>query len=356
MSRKALEKTAKAIALAAAKMANGIDQVGPSIPVTAITAALMRSNRTAFNTAENEFNKGRKTVSDAYVTYHAADDAVSEWLGTTRSVLAGSFGQRWSTNWAAAGFVNHTTRIPAQIGNRIALTNSLAEFLGDNPSYEVASLNVTADYGDSVYQQAMASQNGVETAEQELLDLDTARGTARTTVVGGMSALVKNLEGKLAGNDPRWLNFGLSMPASRVTPAKPTGLALSLSGDDTIQALCDAMPLATRYRWRMRTVGPGNTFKLVASTTEPLALITPVPMGTKVEIIVQAVNDGLQSVACDPVTITIPSAETAAPTAATVANEEAELAPLLAISPNTTGNGNGNGNGNGKSHRVPARV
>jgi hypothetical protein len=343
MSRNALERTAKAISLAAAKMATGIDQVGPSVPVTAITAALMRSNRTAFNTAENAFNKGRKAVSDAYVTYHAADDAVSEWLAMTRSVLVASFGGRWSTDWAAAGFVNHTTRIPADIPARTALANSLAEFLGANPSYEVASLNVTADYGDSVYQNAMISQSGVETAEQRLVDLDTARGTARTTVVGGMRSLIKNLEGELKGNDPRWLNFGLSMPASRVTPAKPTGLALSLSGADAIQALCDAMPLATRYRWRMRTVGPGNTFQLVASTTEPLALITPVPVGTMVEIIVQAVNDGLQSVASDPVAITIPAGESAAPNAASVPHEEAELAPLLAITPKTNGNSNGNG-------------
>jgi hypothetical protein len=348
MSQKAIAKTAKAIAVAAAKMATGIDQVGASIPVTAITAAVMRSNRTAFNTAETDFNAGRKGVSDAYEIFHEAEGALTAWLGTTRSVFAGSFGQRWSTQWAAAGFVNHSTRVPPLLPDRIALANVLAEFLAANPSYQVASLNVTAEYGDAVYQSAMTGQNGVETAEHALVDLDTARGTARTTVVGGMRALIKNLEGTLAGNDPRWLNFGLSMPATRVTPAKPTGLALSLSDADSIQATCDAMPLATRYRWRMRTVGPGYTFQLVASTTEPLALISPVPMGTMVEIIVQAVNEGLQSVASDAVAITIPAAEADAPKAATVPSVEAELAPLLAIAPKRNGNGNG--------HRVAARV
>ena len=129
MSRNVIERTAKAISLASAKMATGIDQVGASVPVTAITALQMRSNRTAFNTAENAFNEGRKAVSGAYVIFHSADDAVAEWLGTTRSVLAGSFGQRWSTQWAAAGFVNHTTRIPGQIPARMALANSLAESL-----------------------------------------------------------------------------------------------------------------------------------------------------------------------------------------------------------------------------------
>ena len=151
----------------------------------------------------------------------------------------------------------------------------------------------------------MSTLSGVETAERQLVDLDTARGIARTTVLGGMRALIKNLEGKLAGNDPRSLNFGLSMPASRVTPAKPTGLALSLSGDDAIQALCDAMPLATRYRWRMRTVGPGNTFQLVASTTEPLALITPAPIGTMVRSSCSG-ERRLANVANVAVTITIP--------------------------------------------------
>lgn len=41
-----------------------------------------------------------------------------------------------------------------------------------------------------------------------------------------MRTLIKNLQGKLAKDDPRWLVFGLQMPAANATPGqvgKPDG-------------------------------------------------------------------------------------------------------------------------------------
>jgi hypothetical protein len=59
-------------------------------------------------------------------------------------------------------------------------------------------------------------------------------------------------------------------------------------------------------------------------------------VGVTLELIVQAVNGSAQSVASDPILVTMPGVEAKAQPAA-----EAELAPLAAISPNGNGNGNG---------------
>ncbi|HEY1584001.1 MAG TPA: hypothetical protein VGF73_12975 [Chthoniobacterales bacterium] len=329
-------------------MADGIGTVGASVPVTVTTKPQMLDLRTAFNDAETQFNTGRKTLRDAQRTAGGAEQALYTWLCAAKAVFVSHFGLRWSADWAAIGFVTASTAIPARIADRLALAGDIVTFLTANPSYENSSSNVTAAYGTAVIGTVTAAQEAVATAEQARDGFDTARKNARAAIITGMRGLVKNLETKLPASDPRWLAFGLQKPGTRVTPAKPTGLTVILTGSQTAQATCDPTPLATRYRFRMRQVGPGYTYELKASATAPLANIE-VPPGTMLEIIVQAVNDNLQSVPSDPYFLTVPIADTplekATPAEAATADE---LAPLAAIQPN--GNGKAKTNGNGKGH------
>ncbi len=314
----------------------------------------MLANRGAVSTAENLFNAGRLTLSR---TSQAAEVGLYDWLGSAKAVLAASFGLSWSTDWAAAGFVNNSTAIPANHDDRIGLAEDIVEFLTANPTYEVSSVDVTAACGTTIYEAAVAGQKAVTDAEQARDALELSRQAARATVLGGMRGLMKNLEAKLGPMDARWLAFGLDKPGARVTPAKPTGLTLTLLEDDSLQVSCDAMPLASRYRFRLRVVGPGNVFYLAASKVDPLAIIQPVPLGETVEIIVQAVNDNLQSVASDPVAIVIPpiAAQVAEVKAAAVPGG-AELVTITATAPNGNGKANANGNGHGNGSRPALRA
>ncbi len=119
---------------------------------------------------------------------------------------------------------------------------------------------------------------------------------------------------------------------------------------------CDAMPLATRYRYRRMIEGVDTTYQLVASSRTPMAMLEGVAGGLSMLFTAEAVNGGAQSVPSDPITVVTPS--TAEAPVAKAAISEAELAPLAAISPNGSSNGNGstNGNGNGYGSRPLARV
>jgi hypothetical protein len=85
--------------------------------------------------------------------------------------------------------------------------------------------------------------------------------------------LIKNLEGKLDNLDPRWLGFGLQMPGTITTPGKPTGLVVHMDENGNVIPQCDPEALATRYRWRGFIVGVETDYRLLASTTEPMASI-----------------------------------------------------------------------------------
>ncbi|MDQ6624777.1 MAG: hypothetical protein M3Y69_01365 [Verrucomicrobiota bacterium] len=102
----------------------------------------------------------------------------------------------------------------------------------------------------------------------------------------------------------------------------------------------------------MREVGVQTPYELIASVTEPMAQVD-VPAATAVEIIVQAVNSGKQSVPGDAVvyapvqTVTDKTeVRSAVPAAVLPMADEIVVAPR-------NGNGSASGNGHGKTSRRP---
>jgi hypothetical protein len=281
------------------------------------------------------YNTKRSSRQSAYNLFHSAVDNLSDWLRVVRNVLMGPFGDHWNTMWAQAGFVQPSIGIPRRLQDRIALALKLAQFFTDNPSYEVASMDVTAAKGTAVRGAVIKAQDPLQTAN---VDLKTASGvlnTAQQALVDNMRFLIKILTGTLGKDDPRWEAFGLNIPGTNTTPAAPTGLRATVM-DSEVLLECDATPLATRYRYRRKIVGVDAQYVLVASSLTPMAVLEGGAAGMTMEFIAQAVNGGSQSVASDPITVTTGAAEKPA-------TSDAAVAPLAAIAPNGNGNGNGNG-------------
>ena len=84
-----------------------------------------------------------------------------------------------------------------------------------------------------------------------------------------MSTVVANLDTKVEPDDPRRLAFGLQLPSTQTTPAAPTGLRATKMGTEILLE-CDAVRLATRYRFRRKIVGADDKYKLVASSLTPI--------------------------------------------------------------------------------------
>jgi hypothetical protein len=320
-------------------MVQGMTEYSAPLGLSLISTAQMQTNLSAFITQDGAFNaarSARQTASDAWT---AAQGNIYDWLLGVSNMLATHFGTRWNTQWAQAGFINNTTAIPVKIEDRMGLTLALVNFFTAQPSYEVPSLNQTAAYGTTLRTTAVNAQAAVTAATVTINNIGALWQTAYDTLVKGMRSLIMNLTDKLSDSDPRWLSFGLQMPSTITTPGKPVNLTASLDQTGAIVVQCDAVPLATRYRWRMLLVGLQQDYQLAASTPGPIGSITGVPPGQTAQIIVQAVNNGLQGVASDPITFAVPAASQSVPPPAS--------APVEISTPKATANGNGNGNGNG---------
>jgi hypothetical protein len=332
------------------KMYSGTVQFGAGIPITMITAAQLQTDLDTFIDHEAEFNAARSARLAASLTFQDTMEPVYAWLMGVSNTLATRFGSRWSTQWAQAGFINHSTGIPTKIEQRLGLVLSLVKFFTANPSYEVPAMQQTAAEGTALRTAALAAQTALGDAEVALSSIGEAWTKAHEALLSEMRALIKNLEGKLAKDDPRWLAFGLNMPATKSTPGQPVHVTVQTDEAGAIVVQCEAVPLATRYRWRMLLVGVETDYKLAASTSAPVGVIAGVLPGQSVEIVVQAVNGSKQGVASAPVVYTVPAAKAvAAPT------KRAKAEEAVAEGEYSNGHGNGNGHGSLRHARVGER-
>ena len=205
-------------------------------------------------------------------------------------------------------------------------------------------MQVTAAKALALGTAVQAETQTLAAAEVALSTIGQAWDASYATLAQAMRDLIKLLGVSLGKDDPRWLAFGLKMPAMNSTPGQPQNLAAHPDGAGVLVVQCDAQALATRYRWRMRIVGAQTEYVLAASTTDPMASIRDVLPGHTVELRVQAVNGTLQGVASEPILFTLPPARAAGFTNL-VTTEEAPAAGERA-------HGNGNGSGHGKGARV----
>ena len=325
----------------AQKMYTGILEVGIEVPIVMVTAAQIQTDLDAFIAVDVSFNAARSTRLAVSEVFQGKMESIYEWLLGVSNVLATRFGTRWSTAWAQAGFINHSTGIPQNTQERLGLTLSLVQFFTANPTYEVPSMKLTAAEGTTLRTAALTAQGTLTTAVVDLNTIGDAWTQAYEKLTGVMRELIKNLEGKLAKDDPRWLAFGLNMPAASVAPGQPVQVTAQADESGAIVVRCDPVALATRYRWRTRLVGGQPEYQLAARGTQPLATIADVVAGQTVEIIVQGVNGSQQGVASEPITFMLPAAKAAGFTNL-AASEETPVAEST----------NGHRNGNGRLSRV----
>jgi hypothetical protein len=327
------------------QMESGLVADGATLGITQITPAAFLLVLNAFGDADSAFNSARSTEQMASNAYHLTTAAINAWLQTVRGTLVGRFGIRWSTLWAQAGFTDATTAVPARLEEQIGLVLSLVNFLTANPDFEVPSMDVTAAKATALRSASLAALATLTTAKMALDNKGTAWTTAYEALVKMMRRLIKILAATLAPDDARWMAFGLNMPAAITTPGKPVNVVAHLDGTGAIIVQCDAVPLATRYRWRMLIVGVQTDYVLAARSIDPMGTISDVLPGQTVKLIVQAVNGSSQGVASDPILFTIPLVEAAH---APVAAETAGATTAVVSAERNGANGHANG------HRLPA--
>ncbi|MEA3188995.1 MAG: hypothetical protein QOD99_2825 [Chthoniobacter sp.] len=309
-------------------MEDGLTQLGVSLKINQITPGEIAAQVAAFLEKDNLFNAGRTARQEASDAVQGKLGALADWLGVVKGVLTSSFGQRWSSQWVQVGFITPSLALPGKSSEQYSLATRMIAFFTGAAKYEVPEVKATAAEGTALQAAITGAKKTLKEKDLALKDIGTAWDAAYNALTKTMISLIKILEGSLdGGNDPRWLVFGLPMPSTPSTPGQPVALTAEVNAAGNIVVACDAVPLASRYRFRMRIVGAQSEYKLAASSPVPMGAIAGVEPGQTVEIIVQAVNGSLQGVASEPILFTLP-----------VAAKMAEV-KLTEVAHHTNGNG-----------------
>lgn len=121
-----------------------------------------------FIAQDGSYNAARSARQSASNDNQRAIGVVADWLQVAKNVLTGRFGNRWNTQWAQAGFLHPSIAIPANAQEQLALALRLTNFFTANPTYEVASMKVTAAQGKALRDAALETQRLLSVAEVTL--------------------------------------------------------------------------------------------------------------------------------------------------------------------------------------------
>jgi hypothetical protein len=233
-----------------------------------------------------EHAQARAQAADARAALRAALGAGREYCADATDILRPHLGRRWNSKWHAAGFsagsLRQTDPVP-----RLGLFRAYFRL---HPEHENAALKLTAAEAD-------VQLAAIEAAQSNNADKATLEATAKKERDEAIRQLRRRLSGLrseldllLGDDDPRWYQFGFSRPADGRIPAPVFAVNVQPAGPGALNVRWDRSALADNYRVlrQVRSIDPQPIE--VGLFADPLAVISNLPTGATVTILVSARN------------------------------------------------------------------
>lgn len=221
------------------------------------------------------------------------------------NALKPRLGDSWNSQWQTAGFATASLAVP---DNPMTMLQQLRTYFSANPTFEVASLNVTStachDAAESISTTATASNESV-----------VNYGNAKTAFYAGIAAGRTRLAGLrdelgqlLADDSELWYAFGFSKPSDPETPEAVENIVVTPGAPGSHLLFID-WPDAVR----------GDSYRVIITNTanppvelkneivdESEVTYNDLPPGPVKITVTSRNSNGGESAASDPVNATVP--------------------------------------------------
>lgn len=215
-------------------------------------------------------------------------------------------GDTWSAAWEATGFPGQSTAVPGRQEERLNLCASLQAYFTAHAAQESAQFGVTAALAGARF-----------TALSDARDDVDAKTAAVTTKAQAGQATLKNLRKRVRGlidelntlleaDDPRWHEFGLSMPSDPDTPEAVENLVLTPNMAGKVFATWERATRATRYRVFQQVLTVDAEPMNVETVHDLQFMLAGLPTGKTVRVFIIAANDAGEAPAGAAVEAVIP--------------------------------------------------
>jgi hypothetical protein len=201
-------------------------------------------------------------------------------------------GRRWNSQWAAVGFTNGSLELST---DPLPALGFLAEYWRAHADREIPALELTAKKAEEARTAIVAGQTAAAMARVAEASAKQARDIAKKALQKKIASLRGELGSLLTPDDPRWYAFGFRRPIDRGTPDLVEEVDLRLAGAGEVIAEWPKARLAENYRVAWKVTGSAEPPTQVGLVIDPRAVITGLPRGVSITVIVTARNGAGES-------------------------------------------------------------
>jgi hypothetical protein len=234
-----------------------------------------------------EYAQARSRAAEARAALRAALEDGRTFCVQATDILKPHLGRRWNSKWHAAGFTGGSLRQATDPVPRLGLFRA---YLRLHPEHENAPLDITAAKCDALLAAIDSAQSLSDAAAALEATAKQERDAAIQKLRRRLSALRNELVLLLSKEDPRWYHFGFRRPADGRIPSPVTDVTIASAGPGALQIRWEASTLADNYRVTRRIEGIDLNPVEVGLFTDPLAIVSELPIGATVKIQVAARN------------------------------------------------------------------
>jgi hypothetical protein len=238
--------------------------------------------------AQAELNVRREMLRDARVRRDEALAEAKAFCANAIDGLKARLGRRWNPRWMAVGFTQGSLAIPR---DPTRLLYELRDYFRARPDHEHAALEITAAQADALAAELNAALSGVNVDRANRNEARRNRDVAMERLRRRLSGLHAELRQLLPRDDHRWSQFGFRRPIDKGQPDRVEDLTVRTGGRDG-ELIVEWMPSprATSYRLTRQIAGMDPEPVEVGTVHEPFALVSGLPEGIPVTLVVHARN------------------------------------------------------------------
>jgi hypothetical protein len=238
---------------------------------------------------QGQLNLKRAAVTAAETARRTAIANGLKFCADGIDALKSHLGRRWNPQWQAVGFTQGSLRLPR---HPLALLLQLRNYFRTHAAHEISAKEITAAKADALATAVEQAEHDLDLAKSARKTASEARDEAVRALSSRLRGLRTELDQLLADDDARWIEFGFSRPIDGHIPAAVASLTLRAGGvPGEIIAEWAPSSGAINYRVSRLIAGVDTEPVEIGLVAEPLTIISDLPHGANVTVIVTARND-----------------------------------------------------------------
>jgi hypothetical protein len=297
-----IPKSIPALLTMAGLAANGAGQYA-ALPLLQNTQANINGDINPLVDAIMAYGTGKDLLTVRRDAMHAKVDISRGFLMLGRDNFKPVLGTEYNQAWDNTGLVGSLV-IPRNELEVLPLLRSYNHFLTANPTFEVASKEITAARADLLFTDLEGAIGAVNQQDAVVSSLLVERDGKVGLLRKRMSDLIGELKMRLPGLDNRWKAFGFNPPDATETPDQVNHVQATLIGPTAVALKWNATARAAYYRVFTKVHGVETEYVAVGSPADLDFTIENLPTNAQIDIVVMAVNDGGEGALSEVITIT----------------------------------------------------